>query len=101
MAERNNCSRCGQATPQNALYCRSCGASLRDHPLRGQRLMAHLCLALWSLLATMMLVQNPLAAGQERPCGQVMLDRIGRGAERVRARAEELAQKVDSLVGQE
>jgi hypothetical protein len=63
--------------------------------------MTHLCLALWSLLATMMLVQNPLAAGADRPSGQVMLDRIGRGAERVKARAEQLAQKVDSFVRQE
>lgn len=101
MAEQSGCSRCGHPTPDNALYCRNCGASLRAHPLRGKRLMTHLCLALWSLLATMVLVQNPFAAGAARPCGQVMLDRIGRGAERVKERAEELAQKVDSFVTQD
>ena len=101
MAEQSKCSRCGQATPQNALYCRSCGATLTEHPLKGRPLMAHLCVGLWSLLATMVLVQNPLAAGAQKPCGEVMLDRIGRGAESVVARAEELARRVDSFVRQE
>lgn len=100
MAGRSTCPKCGQTAPQNAVYCRGCGCPVASHPLRGRRLTAHLCLVLWSLLATIMLVQNPLAAGAEEPVGQVMLNRMGRGVERVMAHAEALARGLDMLVGQ-
>jgi hypothetical protein len=100
MAGQTTCPKCGQTVAPNAVYCRSCGCPLENHPLRVRRLKTHLCLALWSLLATIMLVQNPLAAGAEEPVDQVMLGRIGRGVERVRTRAEAVARGLDRWIGQ-
>lgn len=99
MHEEQKCTVCARKIASHAVFCRHCGAphAVQD-VTRRRRLTAYFCLALWLLLAVIMLVGPPFAFGRDSRLEGAVLERARRGAKHAQEGAEAVMKRLEALL---